>query len=319
MTFKVSVPRAFDKISTKISKNSDNLYIGGGIVLGIGSLISAVVNTFKATDIIEDHKAKMEEIHSEMDNDLDALKTTEHTDDDYSELKKEHARFLMKEYAIFAGRMALNYLPTIGLGTAAGYCVLKGVGKLKEENAGLIYAYGVLDRGFKRYRKNVIDELGAEADKRFRFGIKEDIEDVETVDKKGNVKVKKEKVNKISDETGKEYSDYARYFDSSCSEWTKNPEYNLCYVKAQEKIANNMLRARGHLFLNEVYDMLGIPRTEYGQYVGWIYDEKNPIGDNYVDFGIYDLRSEATRRFVNGLENVILLDFNVDGVISDKI
>ena len=86
-----------------------------------------------------------------------------------------------------------------------------------------------------------------------------------------------------------------------------------------QEFANEKLRLKGHLFLNDVYDMLDIPRTKAGQIVGWVYDEKNPVGDNYVDFGIYELYSDANRRFVNGLEPVILLDFNVDGNILDLI
>ena len=65
--------------------------------------------------------------------------------------------------------------------------------------------------------------------------------------------------------------------------------------------------------------MLGIPRTQAGQIVGWIYDEKHPIGDNKVDFGIYNTYNEANRNFVNGYERTILLDFNVDGNILDMI
>ena len=64
-------------------------------------------------------------------------------------------------------------------------------------------------------------------------------------------------------------------------------------------------------------EMLGIPRAKAGQVVGWVYDAKNPIGDNYVDFGIYDIHRETVRNFVNGYERTILLDFNVDGNILD--
>ena len=73
------------------------------------------------------------------------------------------------------------------------------------------------------------------------------------------------------------------------------------------------------MFLNDVYDALGIPRSKAGQVVGWIYDEKNPNGDNFVDFGIYDLYKEGSRDFVNGYERTIWLDFNVDGPILDLI
>lgn len=111
-------------------------------------------------------------------------------------------------------------------------------------------------------------------------------------------------------------SDYARFFDETCAPWEKDPEYNVCFLNQQQNFANDLLRRQGYLFLNDVYDMLGIARTKAGQVVGWVYDEKNPIGDNYVDFGLYDLRNA---RFVNGYEKSILLDFNVDGVILDKI
>lgn len=121
---------------------------------------------------------------------------------------------------------------------------------------------------------------------------------------------------KTKKETKGTVSEYARFFDASCMRWTKDSEFNLTFLKQQEHYANERLRIKGHLFLNEVYDMLDITRTKAGQVVGWIYDEKNPIGDNRVDFGINDDRNKD---FVNGNENTILLDFNVDGNILDLL
>lgn len=82
---------------------------------------------------------------------------------------------------------------------------------------------------------------------------------------------------------------------------------------------NDLLRSRGHVFLNEVYDCLGIPRTKAGQIVGWVYSKDNPVGDNYIDFGIYDVYKPAIADFVNGYERSILLDFNPDGNIWELI
>ena len=87
------------------------------------------------------------------------------------------------------------------------------------------------------------------------------------------------------------------------------------FLKAQQQYANDLLKAKGRLFLNEVYDMLGLERTKAGQVVGWVYNPENPTGDNFVDFGIYDMSKERVRAFVNGYEPSILLDFNVDGDI----
>lgn len=91
---------------------------------------------------------------------------------------------------------------------------------------------------------------------------------------------------------------------------------NCYYLRSVENTANARLKANGHLFLNDVYDMLGFPRTKTGQRIGWIYDKDNPVGDNHVDFGLND---SSSADFVNGRSNVVLLDFNVDGDILDRI
>jgi hypothetical protein len=87
----------------------------------------------------------------------------------------------------------------------------------------------------------------------------------------------------------------------------------------QQGQATDKLRAEGYLFLNDVYEMLGIPRTREGQIVGWVYKKDNPVGDNYVDFGIFRTNRENNTNFVNGYEPTIILDFNVDGPILDLI
>lgn len=109
---------------------------------------------------------------------------------------------------------------------------------------------------------------------------------------------------------------YATFFDEASAAWTNNPESNKFFLLRTQDFANQKLEARGYLFLNEVYEMLGLPRTRAGQLVGWVYDVQNPVGDNYVDFGIFN---KLNSNFVNGFENSILLDFNVDGNILDRL
>jgi len=111
------------------------------------------------------------------------------------------------------------------------------------------------------------------------------------------------------------YSMYAKFFDEYNVNWCKNPESNLQFLKFVQSTCNDRLQSRGFLFLNEVYQALGIPMTSYGQMVGWVLGN----GDDFVDFGIMDGERERARAFVNGREASILLDFNVDGVIWDKI
>ena len=105
---------------------------------------------------------------------------------------------------------------------------------------------------------------------------------------------------------------YGFKFDEKCAGWSENRETNVYFLRYQQNYANELLRTRGHLFLNEVHDMLGVPRTKLGQVCGWVYNENNPIGDNYVDLDIFNDRNTEDN-------NVFILDPNVDGCILDDM
>ena len=105
---------------------------------------------------------------------------------------------------------------------------------------------------------------------------------------------------------------YGFKFDEKCTGWSKHRANNLCFLRFQQDYANALLRMRGYLFLNEVCDMLGAPRTKLGQVCGWVYKENNPIGDNYVDLDIFNDRNTEDN-------NVFILDPNVDGCILDDM
>ena len=47
-----------------------------------------------------------------------------------------------------------------------------------------------------------------------------------------------------------------------------------------------------------------------------VYSENNPVGDNFVDFGLY-ADNLSYSDYVNGYDSAILLDFNVDGNVLD--
>lgn len=159
-----------------------------------------------------------------------------------------------------------------------------------------------------------------------KFNITIEIDD-EELKKLFNLKSEEEfnPDNRIGDQLT--VSQYARIFDDSCVGWTKDSEYNMHFLKDQQDACNDLLKSRaessmiktGYLFLNEVYDILGIPRTKAGTVVGWVYNEENPIGDNFVDFGIFDTNDERNSDFINGFKSTAILDFNVDGNILNYI
>ena len=307
---KQTLIRTTNKIGLILKKNSPKILMGVGIAGSVVSTLLACKATLKVKDILDEKNETVEQIHNCVEDE-----TVDYNEED----KKKDLTIL---YAQTGVKLAKLYLPSIALGALSIASIISGYKILNKRNVALAAAYTVVDKGFKNYRKNVVERFGEEVDRELRHNIKAKQIEEKYIDKDGNEKTRKKKVYEIAEDKkpGEGISEYAKFFDEwNTDEHSKDPEYNLMFLRKQQDYANEVLKHQGYLFLNEVYDMLGIPRTQAGQVVGWIYDENNPTGDNYVDFGIYDLHDQQKRDFVNGLERNILLDFNVDGVIYDKI
>lgn len=294
---------AAGQATLQLSKQSPHILFGAGIV-GFGATIylasKAVLKLDRHVDVFQENLETVKELY-------DSAKDSEEGRASYP--KSEYRKDLAYLYANSIYDITKMYAPTVVVGTLTIVCLTKSHTILSNRNTALMAAYSVLERSYNAYRKRVIDEFGEDKDREFRYPTKE----IRTLslDEKGKA-VEKVETKTLLDQ----YSTYARFFDEMCPDWKRNPEYNLIFLRAQQNWANDLLRARGHVFLNEVYDMLGIPRTKAGAVVGWVIGHE---GDNYIDFGLFDGENSAARDFVNGRERSILLDFNVDGVIYDKI
>lgn len=294
-----NVTRAFHKVGFQFKKHSPEILVITGVVGGVASAVMACKATTKVSAILDESKKTINTIHETVNN--PEFKDRYTVEDSKKDLTIVYAQTGLK--------LVKLYGPAVALGVASITSILAGHSILNKRNAALAAAYATVDNSFKEYRNRVVERFGKDLDRELKYNIKAKEVEETVVDENG-----KETVVKKTVAVGQE-SDYARFFDEACTGWTKDAELNLTFLRQQQNYANELLRSRGHLFLNEVYDMLGIPRTKAGQIVGWIYDEKNPVGDNFVDFGIYDLYDERKRAFVNGYERSILLDFNVDGNI----
>ena len=312
--FMIKTSRFFNNAGLKIKKHSPEILMVAGIAGTVASTIMACKATTKIDEVLNDTKYKVDIIHESKElGHVIGREDAEYTEDHYK-------RDLTITYVQSGAKLLKLYAPAIALGALSITSIVAGHNILKKRNIALAAAYAVVDRGFKDYRKNVVERFGEELDKELRYGIKtKEFEEV-VVDKNGKEKVEKNTVSVINPELN--VSEYAKFYDDGNRGWEKDPELNLMFLRHQQQYANDLLRAKGHLFLNEVYDMLGIPRTKAGQVVGWIYKGEDVDGnrpDSYVDFGIYDMNRESCRNFVNGYERTILLDFNVDGPILDLI
>jgi hypothetical protein len=291
-----------NKLKFKTVKYSPEIFMYAGAVGVIGAGVLACKSTLKLNSVIDSKKSTIKQIHDLRDS----------GDDDYTE--QDAKKDLAIVYTSTALDIAKLYAPAVILGGISLAAMIQSHNILNKRNAALAAALTTATESFNRYRKNVVERYGEDIDRELRYGIKK--EKITTVDENG--KTKKETVDVVKNGL-EDYSDYARFYDDGCNGWSKDPDYNKMFLKAQQQYANDKLVAQGYLFLSDVYNMLGIPESKASRVVGWVYNPENPDGDNYVDFGIFDVTKENSRDFVNGYEPVILLDFNVDGNIWDKM
>lgn len=212
-------------------------------------------------------------------------------------------------------KLAKLYGPAVAVSGVSIASILGGARIFKKRNIALAAAFTAVDNSFKGYRQRVIERFGEELDKELKYNIQTKEVEEKVVDEQGNEKTVTKTV-KVANLDGP--SEYARFYDVGQNGWTKNPEQNKWWLLQQQNYANEKLRAHGYLFLNDVYEALGIPKTVAGQAVGWLYDETKG-GDGHVDFGIFNGASPGNRDFVNGYQPTILLDFNVDGPIYEDV
>lgn len=300
------VGRSFGRVCLKLQKHSPEILVTAGIIGGVVSAVMACKASTKVNPVLEDAKEKLDVIKEYAEN--------PEFDEKYTE--KDKSKAVTMVYTQTAMELGKLYGPSIALGAASIGCVLASVNIIHKRNVALAAAYTTIENGFKEYRGRLINRLGEELDRELLYDIKtKEVEEI-IVHEDGT----QETVTKTVEVANpNEHSIYARFYDEGCKGWQKDPETNLFTVRQVQNWANEMLQAKGYLFLNEVYEMLGIPKTAAGQCVGWYYDENDPTGDNYIDFGIYDIHNERKRAFVNGYERTILLDFNVDGDILKYI
>lgn len=303
----------------KIKANSPMLLVVGGLVSAGACVVTACIATVKAKPIVDDFceerkamELAKEDIGEDMNEDIEAA------------IKKDKRAL----YGKTAWELTKLYSIPVASATLSVVSILAGCHILKARNAALAAAYLAIDKSYKSYRKRVAERFGKDVEHQIRSGatkeIGNDAEDQETPNVSEN-----NGIVKIDGYVGPDgFSEYARVFDEGSRLWEKDAEINLHNLKIKQDYWNDVLRSRriytkeygyiGIVFLNEIYKDVDVRMSEGGQQVGWTYfpDGNNPFGDNYIDFGIYDIWRPKCADFMNGHERNIVLDFNVDGVVS---
>lgn len=138
------------------------------------------------------------------------------------------------------------YIPTIVVGASTIACIFGANVLNKRRQAALMSAYALLDSSYKEYKQKVEDLYGEEADKNIREEIaKDNYEEAE---------IEEEDDGKLLF-----YDEYSQRYFRATSETVLRASYEL----------NKLLVDECYASLNELYDLLGIPNTDFGDRLGW--------------------------------------------------
>ena len=289
--------KSFKKAQLTVRKHSPEILMVAGVIGTVAGAVMAFKETLELEDVLDECKQEKMELEEQY-----AMC------EQYSEdaLKKDQVKLTIKQ----AVKIVKLYAPSVIMEATSIGVIFASNDIMRKRNASMAAAYATLNSMYKRYRQNVIESYGEEVDKDMRFGVKH--EKVTEIDEDGN-KVKVDARIVDLDNTALAISDYSRFFQMGCKGFdASSGRYNLLYLKGIQAMFNNKLIADGYVMLNDVYRELGFDTIPEGWSIGWVYDEANPIGDNYIDFGLYEARNK-NQRAVNDWEPVILMDFNVDG------
>lgn len=309
------ITRAFGKLSLTVRRHGPEILLVAGTVSSLAGFIWGCVSSTKLEAVIDETQNKVNRV-KENKNLANQLPNPE---DEYSEAA--YRKDLIKVRLEGVKEIAKLYLPSAALVTAGFTGIYASHNMLYKSKALVAAAYAALQSGYSQYRQRVIDAYGEEAEQKIRLNVTEE-EIIRPDEFNHPVTTILKKVEGNDDPVIA--SQYARFFDETSPfyryitrktvvgvEYIADTEANLIFITNIQSEMNNLLNRRGYVFLNEVYEKLGLKPSVAGQFVGWI------AGD-VIDFGLFSSQNPATRRFVNNLEEVVLLDFNVHGDIINE-
>lgn len=291
-----------------LKKASPTIAVAGGVVIGIVGTVEACKATLKVDQVLDQAKADVKKIHETAEN------------PQYAEVytQKDMHRDLAVTYVKTAIGFTRLYGKAIACGAVSIALIFSGHRALLKRAAALGATVTILSESFKRYRANVTEQYGEEAERDIYNGVrKERVEEVITDPETGKEKKVKTDI-KVVEET-RMASPYAVCFDSSNPNYRKDDlAFCVDFLTDTQTYLNQKLQRQGWIFLNEARMALGFKPVPEGQVVGWIYNDKDPNYSCYIDLGIDHIDREDVRNFLNGYERTFVIDFNVDGPIIEN-
>jgi hypothetical protein len=278
-----TITRTVGRSVLRTKHHSPALLFGAGIV-GLGAtVILACRATLKVEEVLTEHAKDMHDI-----NRIENSSNIRSSDDqDYDQMRRHIT-------VTTSLKLVKLYAPTAVAGVVTVACLTTSHRQLTNRNAQLAAAYVTLQRFLEGYRGRVREAIGEDREKEVYYAATP----VELAQDTPNGP------KKIYGTAPGQRSPYSQMFDDNNPNFQESATFNEHFFRIQGELLTNKLRSQGHLFLNEVYDRLGLPRTATGSECGWLSGSKN--SDDFVDIIAIPMHD---------FHGSYMLDFNAAGYI----
>lgn len=277
------VTRVVGRTALATKAHSPSLLFAAGVI-GMGAtVVLACKATMELENVLTDHEKDMMDIQR-----LESRGSSSQTLSEEEHYLKERQHLKVRT----AAKLTKLYAPTAVSAVITVACLTASHRQLTNRNTQLTAAYVGLQRFLESYRGRVREKIGEEEERNVYYASTpvELVQDTEN----GPVKV-------FGTAPGMR-SPYATIFDDKNTMFQESAVFNQHLFRIQSEMLTNKLRSQGHLFLNEVYDRLGCPRTPTGQVCGWAIGD--PKSDDFVEIRAFPMHD---------YHGSFMLDFNVGG------
>lgn len=286
------ITTAFGNTALRAKKNSPHIFFAAGLAGVVTSAVLACRATLKL-------EKELDQIKLDLDTVRQNKEIVTETDGAYSQ--SDYARDLSTVYFKSSMKVVRMYAPAIIIGSASIAALSGSHIQMARRNAALSSTVALLGQAFNDYRDRVREVVGEDKELELYRNMTPCELDIDGKTVKTLAK---------NPDSPFGHSSFAVCFDERSSHWQKNVEMNRIILNSIQFQMNNKLRAYGHVFLNDVYDELDLPKSDQGQIFGWM--KNSDTGDGNIEFVMYDAFNTPDSR--QPYDKSIWLDFNVDAV-----
>lgn len=153
-----TMTRAASKCGYKLKKASPTIMIVGAAIGGVTATVLACKATIKAQDILTEHNAQVESIHTTKQQ-IESGEIQLSEGETYTE--KDYKSDITTTYVQTGLKLAKVYAPAVTLGVVSLGCMFGSHHIMSKRNASLTAAYIALDKAFEEYKSRVSDRFGS--------------------------------------------------------------------------------------------------------------------------------------------------------------